>query len=305
MTDHANSPRRLAPAIVLAAGLCLCGAGCGMFRSTSKSTESKVEAVERAQIASTIPVKPGKHVLRVSQFVFYSDVPLDAADPLFRELEDLPDQVQRELRLPASNVPIQVFLFEDQERYEAYIRARDPKLPLRPAFFFAEQRGAGIPDDLYVFTWMGRRLRTDLRHELTHALLHGVLKQVPLWLDEGLAGYFELPPGVNGVNAQHLEAVRLPTFHPNLARLEKLDRVDQMLRPEYQESWAWVHFMLRGQPKARTALLDHLQALRTNSNPGTLQTRLDIAFQDPQVLLVDHLNRIETTHTHVGYSSPR
>ena len=41
---------------------------------------------------------------------------------------------------------------------------------------------------------MGDHLRTDLRHELTHALLHGVLKDVPLWLDEGLAGFFELPP---------------------------------------------------------------------------------------------------------------
>ena len=32
----------------------------------------------------------------------------------------------------------------------------------------------------------------DLRHECTHALLHAVLPAVPLWLDEGLAKYFEV-----------------------------------------------------------------------------------------------------------------
>ena len=33
----------------------------------------------------------------------------------------------------------------------------------------------------------------DLRHECTHALLHARLPMVPLWLDEGLAKYFEVP----------------------------------------------------------------------------------------------------------------
>ena len=39
---------------------------------------------------------------RLSQYVFYSDFPLETSDPLFRELEDLPEQLQRELHLPMS-----------------------------------------------------------------------------------------------------------------------------------------------------------------------------------------------------------
>jgi len=48
---------------------------------------------------------------------------------------------------------------------------------------------------------------------------------VPLWLDEGLAEYFELPPAYAGVNFQHLDYLRNTTggpFRPDLARLEQL-----------------------------------------------------------------------------------
>lgn len=285
--------------IVLYSAIGAVSLGCSAFQTqnaTTPTTTTTPELIERAQAstqAATPPVKPGKYSFRISQFVFYSDVPLDPNDPLFQDLEELPDQLQRELKLPPSTTPVQVFLFEDQERYEAYIKARDPKLPQRPAFFFAEQRSSGMADELFVFTWLGKRLRTDLRHELTHALLHGVLKSVPLWLDEGLAGFFEQPLASDGVNVGHLNAVRAASFRPNLARLEKLEKVDQMQRPEYQEAWAWVHFMLRGNPKSRAALLDYLQALRTSPNAGSLQSRLEPHFPDTATALLEHLPNVD------------
>ena len=153
----------------------------------------------------------------------------------------------------------------------------------------------GRPSEPRVFTWMGNHLRTDLRHELTHALLRGVLKEVPLWLDEGLAGYFELAPGTNAVNPRHLELLRRGPFQPDLARLEKLDKVAQMEQPEYRESWAWVHLMLRGGDPAVTQVLhDYLRALRTNPNPGPLLPRLQQVFPDPEQALAEHLARTET-----------
>src|SRR5947199_3220316 len=100
------------------------------------------------------------------------------------------------------------------------MRTRYPDLPKRRAFFVAQPRTVGGTDDLLVYTFWGDRVRQDLRHELTHALLHCVLKDVPLWLDEGLAEYFEVPPGTDGVNPQHLDLVRKGPFAPGLARLE-------------------------------------------------------------------------------------
>ena len=77
-------------------------------------------------------------------------------------------------------------------------------------------RTAGGPRDLLVYTFWSDHLRQDLRHELTHALLNGVTKEVPLWLDEGLAEYYELPPERDGMNAGHLQAFRKGEVTANL-----------------------------------------------------------------------------------------
>jgi hypothetical protein len=232
---------------------------------------------------------PGKHATRRGHYVFYHDFEVDKGDPLFAELEALPDQVFGELGLPPSTGVIQVFLFDTQDRYERYMKSRYRHLPARRAYFIAEPRVGGGADDLKVFTWTGDHLRTDLRHELTHALLHGVLKDVPLWLDEGLAGYFELPPEQRGVNPQHLEMLRRGPFLPDLGRLERLDQVRQMEKPEYREAWAWVHLMLRGPAPAKGALAEYLQQLRVTDRPGPLLPRLKDAVGDPDAALADHL----------------
>jgi len=283
--------------------------GCGLLpeRAPKSSAVSTGEPADRiAGLAiPALPKKPGKYYHRVSQYVFYSDFPLEPTDPLFAELESLPDQIQTDLKLPTGSGIVQVFLFEDQEKYEAYIQARYPKLPIRRAYFFAEQRGTSLPDDLTVCTWVGKHLRTDLRHELTHALLHGVLKAVPLWLDEGIAGVFEQPIHSAGVNLTHLEALRKPGFTPNLARLEKLGQVHQMEKPEYQEAWAWVHFMLHSTPANRLVLQDYLQALRQNPNPGGLLTKLEMSAPDANRQLIDHLANLQLPALVVPVAAPR
>lgn len=239
---------------------------------------------------------PGKHATRRGYCVFYTDFELSKDDALFTELETLPDQISAELKIPPGNSIVQVFLFDTQERYEKFMFT--PKVGRywretpRRAYFFTEPR-VGAPDELKVYTWMGDHLRTDLRHELTHALLHSVLKDVPLWLDEGLAGYFELPVGNGGVNPQHLETLRRGPFQPDLAGLENCKKVIEMQKPQYRESWAWVHFMLHGDPAARKVLHDYLQTLRTNPNPGPLLPKLKEAVPDLDQALHDHLEQVE------------
>jgi hypothetical protein len=258
-------------------------AGCGSL------TGSKDDQPPAATIAP--PALPGKAgAVRVSQFVFYSDVPIKPSAPLFTELGQLRDQLFRDLQLPASNAVVQVYLFDDQDRYERYMRFRYPELPKRRAFFVAHPGTPGGPRELLVFTFWGDHLRQDLRHELTHALLNSVLKEVPLWLDEGLAEYYELPPERDGVNGLHVDAFRRGEFVPDLAALERLDQVPQMGRAQYQEAWAWVHLMLRGQPAGRQVLLAHLQHLRGPEPAGPLLPKLQTVYPDPSMALARHLN---------------
>jgi len=276
----------------LAALLLTALAGCETFRPTrAEPADSVIKPESLPRTADAAP-PPGKFPpLRRGNYVFYSDFALDRADPLFAELELLPEQVLGELELPPTNAIVQVFLFETQERYEGYMRSHYPKLPPRRAYMIAEPRVGGT-DELKVFTWMGEHLRTDLRHELTHALLHSVLKDVPLWLDEGLAGYFELPPENGGVNSQHLEQLARGPFKPDLARLERLTDVAEMQKPEYREAWAWVHMMLRSSPATRQTLCEYMQTLRTTAKPGPLLPKLKDTAGDPDEALYSHLTRL-------------
>jgi hypothetical protein len=66
-----------------------------------------------------------------------------------------------------------------------------------------------------------------------------------------------------------------------------------MEKPEYREAWAWVHFMLHGDPAARKVLLDYLRELRTNATPEPLLPRLKRAVPDPAAALKRHLADIE------------
>lgn len=240
---------------------------------------------------------PDKNCLRLPPYVFFADFELNGKLPLFRELEQLRDQVYHELLLPDSNRMIQVHLYHSREKYEAAMAAKYPQLPRRRAFFVAQPRPIGGTEDLLVYTYWGDRIQEDLRHELTHALLHSVLQDVPLWLDEGLAEYFEAPPGSQGVHPRHLDVVRqtgAESFPTNLERLEKLTQLQDMTPAEYREAWAWVHFMLRGNPQARQILISYLRELRVTSQPGPLRTRLETVAAVPETALRQHLGRIDS-----------
>lgn len=266
--------------LLIAALLC----GCQSLRTGSLRPEPPA--------AEGTPAWPGKHSARVSQYVFFADFELKKEDPLFVELGELREQVVRDLQLPTASSAVQVYLFEDREKYEKFMHARYPDLPNRRAFFVAQPKTVGGADELLVFTFWGDRVKQDLRHELTHALLHSVLKDVPLWLDEGLAEYYELPVNTDGVNVKHLEELKRGPFTPDLARLEQLTQVQQMSPAEYREAWAWVHLMQRGSPAARQVLLAYLQQLRTTSNPGPLHPRLAGAVPQPGEALQSHLRQL-------------
>jgi hypothetical protein len=257
-------------------------AGCHLFPAFPNPQQDKSD---KEVLAGT----PSKHTMRVSQFVFQSDFELQRDLPIFKELGVLREQVYRELRLPPSSTEVLVYLFQDKDRYEKYMDAKQPGLPKRRAFFIAQPRRLGGTEDLMVFTYWGPRIQQDLRHELTHAVLHSVLKDVPLWLDEGLAEYYEVPPSWNGANPQHVEELRQASVKFDLNRLEKLKDVQQMTPLEYREAWAWVHLMLRSTPQAKQVLVQYLQELRTNPNPGLLRPRLATAFLALENALQTHL----------------
>jgi hypothetical protein len=260
--------------------------------------EKPPEKVDRPPVESAgdPPRLPHRFSFRVAPYVFLSDFEIQHDLSLFRELADLRDQVYKELLLPPSSTVVQVYLFQTEARYKNYMKIRYPDLPGRRAFFVVQPRSMGV-EDLNIYTYWGERIRQDLRHELTHALLHSVIKDVPLWLDEGLAEFFELPPEQRGVNASHVEVLRRGltsgATQLNLARLEALKEVDQMNPGEYRESWAWVHLMLRTRPEAKTVLLSYLQQLRGVRRPEQLGPKLLRVYPELEETLAQHLEHLQ------------
>jgi hypothetical protein len=136
----------------------------------------------------------------------------------------------------------------------------------------------------------------DLRHEVAHGFLHAVVPQLPLWLDEGLAEYAEVPRGEAGLNRPHVRllAQRLAgdLWRPNLERLEQLDSVAEMTQLDYAESWAWVHLLMETDPARRELLQAHLQMLRRDGKAPPLSARLRPSFPQLDAMLADHIRSL-------------
>lgn len=216
---------------------------------------------------------PARHSVQADQLVVLSDFRLNYDHPLISNLIELRKKVGKSLSLELNGPPVVVYLFPNEREYYGYLKTTYPSLPARRAYFI------GTSFELAVYTYWGARVQEDLRHEFTHGLLHSTLQDVPLWLDEGLAEYFEVagpePGTVNSKSAQELAAAIANGWQPNLKRLESLHEVSMMNQADYREAWAWVHFMLHGSDDTRQLLVEYLQDLRTDANPGSLRERLE------------------------------
>jgi hypothetical protein len=214
---------------------------------------------------------PKKTAIRSQSLHVLTDNRLAKDHELLVDLNRLKKEVTNQLELPEAQQQVVVYLFGDEKRYRDYLAKEYPTLPPRRAYF------VGTSKELAVYTYWGDRIQEDLRHEYTHGVLHAALKEVPLWLDEGLAEYYELkgPPGqVNREYVARLGQQLSQGWSPRIERLETLLTVDQMRREDYRESWAWVHFMLHSSDATRDVLVAYLRDLRTESQPVLLSARL-------------------------------
>ena len=221
-------------------------------------------------------------------FLCHADFPLKAHENLLEELARLQRDLVRTLGIAESREPIHLHLFERKATYDSYLRLHFPEVPSRRALFIKE-RGPGM-----VFAYRTSEFEIDVRHEGTHALLHADLAMVPLWLDEGLAEYFEVPYDERAFYHPHLRnvkwSVRLGQV-PRIERLEQLHTLEQMGPREYGQAWAWVHFMLHGSPIAQEELVRYLADIRAHTPPGQLSERLNRRLPDLNQKFVEHFRQ--------------
>ena len=221
-------------------------------------------------------------------FVIFSDFRQDGSTGLLNELGLLQTDLVRLLGIPPTREAIQLYWFAKQGTYEAYLTKHFPNVPARRALF-VKRNGPGM-----MLAHLHEDFAVDVRHECTHALLHAVLPMVPLWLDEGLAEYFEAPRQDRAAGNPHLGVIRNRLRFGRIARvheLEALQQVGDMRIRDYQDAWAWVHFMLQGPVEARVALQTYLADLAAERPPGSLGRRLEQRWPDVDQRLRKHFRQ--------------
>ena len=220
-------------------------------------------------------------------FRCHADFSLAGQEPLLDEMAVLQQDLTAILGARESREPVHLFLFQTRATYQAYLKQYFPKVPYRRALYM-KARGPGM-----VFAWQGPDFEIDVRHESTHALLHAWLPSVPLWLDEGLAEYFEVPRDERAEGNPHHAAVRALIQGGQLPRLEELEalaEVDQMGREEYRDAWAWVHLLLHGPREGREELVRFLDELESGADPGRLSDRLRRRIPDLNRRVAEHFH---------------
>ena len=204
-------------------------------------------------------------------FVCRAEFPLAPWQDLLDELGQLQRELVRCLAIQPASESIELHLFRDKRNYDRYLKRHMPQVPYRRALYVKRQ-GPG-----QVFAYRSREFETDVRHECTHALLHAALPLVPLWLDEGLAEYFEAPSHHRAFENPHLKTVRWNMRLGTVQKLETLEKkttLSEMGLTEYRHCWAWVHFMLHGPREAHQELVNYLADLQAGTPPGLLSRRL-------------------------------
>jgi len=221
------------------------------------------------------------------QLVLHSDFPLPEQHRLVEELALQRALLSEKLLLPPTDEPIHIYLFAEDTAYYHFLNQRFPGFPARRAIFVETDV------ELSVYAHWGDHVAEDLRHEVAHGYLHASVPRLPLWLDEGLAEYFEVGRGLRGVNRPHVELLsaqaNLANWKPDLARLEQLTSAAEMTQQDYAEAWAWVHYLLESGDDKANLLTDYLADLRQGATETTLSARLEKRLAGPTLAMAEHV----------------
>ncbi|MFK7817719.1 MAG: DUF1570 domain-containing protein [Planctomycetaceae bacterium] len=223
-------------------------------------------------------------------FRFHSEFPIKRG-PIGRDLTQIKVELEATLKLKVGNEPIDVYLFGNARSYQREVQKRVPGAISRRALFVKADKGSSV------YAYKNASFDIDLRHECTHALIHNSVQFIPLWMDEGMAEYFELKSG-SRVRPTRLNDVknainwsRLTRSRSTLKRLESLNSIKQMGAGEYRDSWAWIHFLMHDRNNdsaGKKALIEYLAEIQKGNPPGAFSTFLEKRMPRTETKLVQH-----------------
>ena len=200
---------------------------------------------------------------RRGPFVVRADFDLATIENELAALDALVAEMRSTLRLPEFRENVVVRIFRDEATWREFHRQNLGGAPYRRAMYdrknylFDRDDAPGR-----VYLCLNPKFDGDLRHECAHAILGAALgRSVPIWLDEGIAEYYEASPEARASNPawfdRAAERLRRGEFS-SLESLEKIAGIDGMKSSKYCDSWAWVAWFLNGPEAVRDVLPQYL-----------------------------------------------
>jgi hypothetical protein len=217
-------------------------------------------------------------VTHAKRFQFVADYRFTQSKQVGAELESLAQQLWSELMIPDKRTPVRVYLFSTQNAFSVYVRKHIPSLTQadtnRTAMFLLRN------DTPYIFAVATPELILNLRHEFVHVLLNTSHENLPIWLDEGLAEYYELKDGEQQEFRKLLARQNRLFWRPGIGRLERLKTMSQMGLVEYAEGWSWVHLLMEGSKASRRVIPEYLSNLRKGALSPSISDRVAATGMD-------------------------
>jgi hypothetical protein len=218
-------------------------------------------------------------------FVIRADYRVENPTTILAELSEMQSELTDKLGVQPATEWIELYLFRDQRSFQEYVSRQFPGFESRRALFI-QGRGPAM-----VLAYRGEKLGADLRHETTHALLRAHTARLPLWLDEGLAEYFELSPEQRDADKQHdpklIAAMRKPEW-PSLTKLERETDVKQFDQSDYVAARTWARYLIDGPSEVQIQLRAFLAEAADRDPKRTLRDRLSELNPDVEQAMRAH-----------------
>ncbi len=192
-------------------------------------------------------------------FYIYTNVEIDTITKTLKEVAALDKELAARLNLPGAKKRVYLYVYADVDSYTAGLNKHFPGAPSRRALFVMENDKPSK-----VFTYVHEEFADDLRHEGTHALLHSRVGRIPIWLDEGLAEYFEVASADRQKKAPYYAQIKRTVSYnlinpvPDLKKLEGISEMIKFYERNYRDSWAWMNFMLNDKQRQQV-VADYLK----------------------------------------------
>ena len=224
-------------------------------------------------------------------YFHYGHEPKSLSDVLSR-LRTLPDRLSDFCRYKLTVSPVHVIIFPDREAYLRHLEKTLPKAPRRTSLFVV--RG-GKPT---ILAADGPSLQRDLLHEAVHAINFATFGsgQFPLWLDEGMAEWFEADESeqakthgdlINTIMGDQRTALAEPLKLTSIERIKTSTKADAL---SYAASWAWCRFLGDRSTPCHRIWVRYLADIQSGTPAGNLSHRLALAVPNYEVLFLRSLS---------------